>query len=108
MRSAWWHQQAKDLYAITDAGENGMMSTMTTITHNDNVGEILANIRRGPFAVPTDEEKCEYLMSRIKTSNKRPDFESYAFEHVLSFQRRVAETKENFMVRGKRTPLGTR
>jgi hypothetical protein len=45
-------------------------------------------------------------MSRIKTSNKRPDFEAYAFEHVLSFQRRVAETKEQFMVRGKRTPLG--
>ena len=70
------------------------------------MGEILANIRRGPFAVPTDEEKCEYLFSRVKTTTKRPDFEAYSFEHVLSFQRRINETKDNFMVRNKRTPLG--
>ena len=44
LRSAWWHQQAKDLYAITDDAENGMMSCMVTITHNDNCGEILANL----------------------------------------------------------------
>ena len=37
---------------------------------------------------------------------KRPDFEKYAFEHTLSYQRRIAETKDSFMVRGKRTPLG--
>ena len=106
--SAWWHQQAKDLYAITDAAENGMMSCMVTITHNDNCGEILANLRRGPFSPPTDAEKCEYLFSRVKTSYKRPDFEKYAFEHTLSYQRRIAETKDSFMVRGKRTPLGIR
>ncbi len=77
-----------------------------TITHNDNVGEILANIRRGPFSPPSESEKVEYLFSRVKTSCRRPDFEAYALEHVLSFQRRVAETKDIFMRRNVRTPLG--
>ena len=34
------------------------------------------------------------------------DHENYALEHVLSYQRRVAATKESFMRRGKKTPLG--
>ncbi len=72
LRSAWWHQQAKDLYAITDDAENGMMSCMVTITHNDNCGEILANLRRGPFSPPTDAEKCEYLFSRVKACAQAP------------------------------------
>ena len=33
-------------------------------------------------------------------------FENFAFEHVLSYQRRIAAPKEQFMRRNKLTPLG--
>ncbi len=67
---------------------------------------MLANIRRGPFAPATEEEKLEYLLTRVRKDKTRPNFENYPLEHVLSFQRRVFETKKQFMIRGKRTPLG--
>ena len=104
--SAWWREQNKDLFALTEPHELGMMSCMITITHNDYVPELLANIRRGPFAMPTEEEKLEYLLTHQPAKKKRCDFENYSMEHVLSHQRRVAATKQNFMQRGKRTPLG--
>ena len=34
------------------------------------------------------------------------DFENYAFEHVLFYQRRIQATKKHFMRRNKKTPLG--
>ena len=104
--SAWWREQNKDLFALTEPHELGMMSCMVTLTHNDFVPELLATIRRGPFAEPTAEEKIEYLLTRQPVQKKRCDFENYGMEHVLSHQRRVAATKQNFMQRGKRTPLG--
>ena len=67
---------------------------------------MLANIRRGPFAQPDESEKCEYLFTRVKASQKRPNFEDFALEHVLSYQRRVNAIKDEFMVRNKKTPLG--
>ena len=84
----------------------GMMQAMVTITHNDHVPEMLASIRRGPFAEPTESERVEYLFTRIKTDKQRADFENYALEHVLSYQRRVAATKEAFLKRNAKTPLG--
>ena len=104
--SEWWKEQANDLFALTEEHELGMMSTMTTITHNDLSPELLASVRRGPFSSPTEVEQIEYLLSSHSADRKRCDFENYALEHVLSFQRRVAGTKQEFMVRGKRTPLG--
>ena len=104
--SEWWKEQANDLFALTEEYELGMMSTMTTITHNDLSPELLATVRRGPFSSPTEVEQIEYLLSSHSADRKRCDFENYALEHVLSFQRRVAGTKQEFMVRGKRTPLG--
>ncbi len=98
--------QAKDLFALTEEGEMGMMQAMVTITHNDHVPEMLAAMRRGPFAKPTEEEKIEYLLTRIRTDKKKGDFEKYGFEHVLSYQRRIAATKDTFMTRNKLTPLG--
>ena len=83
-----------------------MMNSMVTITHNDSSPELLAVIRRKPFATPTASEKIEYLFKRVKSKNKRPDFESYALEHVFSFQRRVQATKQLFMKRNTLTPLG--
>ena len=79
---------------------------MFTITHNDLVPEMLASIRRGPFAEPTESERVEYLFTRIKTNKQRADFENYALEHVLSYQRRVVATKESFLKRNSKSPLG--
>ena len=62
----------------------GMMQSMVTITHNDHVPELLAVIRRKPFAEPTEAEMVEYLFTRVRTDRRKPDFENYAFEHVLS------------------------
>ena len=104
--SAWWKEQAKDLFALTEEHELGMMSSMVTITHNDHVPEMLANIRRGPFAAPTPEEHVEYLFTRVRANRQRSDFENYGMEHVLSYQRRVAATKEHFLRRNHTTPLG--
>ena len=104
--TAWWADKAKGLFAITEEGELGMMNSMVTITHNDSSPELLAIIRRKPFATPTASEKIEYLFKRVKSNNKRPDFESYALEHVFSFQRRVQATKQLFMKRNSLTPLG--
>ena len=82
------------------------MSSMVTITHNDLVPEQLANMRRGPFALPTESEKVEYLMTRVRTDRQRSQFENFGLEHVLSYQRRVSATKMNFMRRNQKGPLG--
>ena len=82
------------------------MECMVTITFNDYAPEMLASARRGPFAAPTESEKIEYLITRLRTERTRLDHESYALEHVISYQRRVAATKGAFMRRGKTTPLG--
>ena len=68
---------------------------------------MLAAIRRGPFAQPTEEEHIEYLLQRKRRDQERPAFENYSLEHVLAFQRRVGALKNNFMQRGACTPLGT-
>ena len=83
-----------------------MMQCMTTITFNDFAPEMLASARRGPFAEPTESERIEYLLTRLRSERTRLDHENYALEHVLSYQRRVAAAKETFMRRGKLTPLG--
>ena len=44
--------------------EMGLMQCMVTITQNDNSAENLAIVRRGPFAVPTEEERIEFLLNR--------------------------------------------
>lgn len=67
---------------------------------------MLAVVRRGPFAQPTDIEQLEYLFTRVSKKDSRRDFEKHSLEHVLSFQRRVLATKKYFMRRGYSTPLG--
>ena len=104
--SDWWKKQQKDLFAISDDAELGLMQAMVTVTHNDSCPEMLATIRRGPFAQPTDEEFIEYLLQRKPRDCARPVFEEFSVEHVLSFQRRMFHMKKKFMVRGKQTPLG--
>ena len=101
-----WKRQQRDLFAISDDAELGLMQTMVTVTANDSSPEMLAAIRRGPFAEPTDEEFVEYLLTRKRRDQERPAFENHSLEHVLSFQRRVNAIKTNFMDRSKKTPLG--
>ena len=102
----WWKRQQRDLFAITDEAEQGLMSAMVTVTMNDSCPEMLASIRRGPMAQPTDEEMIEYLLQRKRRDQERPAFENHSLEHVIAFQRRVQSLKDNFMRRGSRTPLG--
>ena len=102
----WWQRRTKDLMAMTDDAEMGLMQAMLTQSHNDKSPEMLAAVRRGPFSPPTEEEMIEYLLARKRRDQDRPPFEHFAAEHVLSYQRRIQATKKHFMVRGKRTPLG--
>ena len=102
----WWKRQQKELFAITDDAELGIMQAMVTISHNDNCADLLATVRRGVGARPTEEEYIEYLLARKKRSQERPPTEYYALEHCLSYQRRVTAIKNVFMLRGKTTPLG--
>ena len=83
-----------------------LCSAEVTITANDSCPEMLAAIRRGPFATPCDEEFLEYLLSTKRKDQARPRFEEHCLEHVLSFQRRVHATKKQFFSRATKTPLG--
>ena len=51
----WWKKQQRDLFAISDEAELGLMQTMVTVTANDASPEMLATIRRGPLATPTEK-----------------------------------------------------
>ena len=67
---------------------------------------MLAVVRRGPFSVPTQEERIEFLLTRVRKSNCSVEFAQHALEHTLSFQRRVHAIKVDFLKRGVVTPLG--
>ena len=82
------------------------MQEMVTITHNNRCAEMLATVRRGPFARSTQEERIEFLLTRVKKSDCNVTFSDHALEHTLSFQRRVQSIKQEFLRRGARTPLG--
>ena len=82
------------------------MNCMVTLTHSDSCPEMLASIRRGVFATPTEEEFVEHLLQRKPYGRKRPDFEDHSLEHVISYQRRNVAFKRLFMKRDQRTPLG--
>ena len=47
---------------MSDDDELGLMQAMVTVTHNDSCPEMLAAIRRGPFATPSEDELIEYLL----------------------------------------------
>ena len=102
----WWRRQSKELSAITDDIENGLMQLMVTVSHNNYSPEYLACVRRGPFAIPTNVERIEYLLGRTKKTERRAAFERCPLEHVLSYQRRIALIKHHFLTRGSTTPLG--
>ena len=82
------------------------VSMPSSARFNDFAPEMLASARRGPFAEPTASERIEYLVTRLRSERTRLDHENYALEHVLSYQRRIAATKDAFMKRNTLTPLG--
>ncbi len=76
-------------------------------SHNDKNPEMLAHVKRGPLAPPTEEEQIQYLlMSKRRDEDRIQNSNYYAMEHVISYQRRIQATKKNFLQRGKRTPIG--
>ena len=103
---SWWKGRQTELMSISDDHEYGLMTSMVTSTQNDNSPELMAHARRGPCAVPTDEEMCEYLLTRRAPGSVRANIQEDATAAVLSFQRRTHALKAEFLVRHKETPLG--
>ena len=94
--TSWWRRQSKDLLAMSEDAEMGLMQAMLTQSHNDSSPEMLAAVRRGPCSPPTNEEMIEYLLTRKRRDQDRPAFEHFSAEHVLSYQRRIQATKKHF------------
>ena len=82
------------------------MQLMVTITQHDRMPEMLAAVRRGPFAPPSAIEKIEYLFSRVKKGRNILRTDRFGLEHCLSYQRRVHAIKVNFFRRQQESPLG--
>ena len=102
--TAWWRNQQKELFALSDDSENGLMQTMLTVTLNDSSPELAACIRRGPFAIPDEHEMVEYLLNRKRTI--RAPAEKHGVYHVIAYQRRLHQIKAEFFARAGDTPLG--
>ena len=102
----WWKQQQTELMAISDDHEMGLVTSMVTVTQNDLSPELIAHANRGPCAVPTEDEKIAYLLTRRGPSDRRPHIQKDATAAVLSFQRRTHAVKQNFLARNKKTPVG--
>ena len=82
------------------------MTSMVTVTQNDLAPELIAHARRSRCAVPTQEAKFAYFLTRRAPSDRRPNIQEDNAAAVLSYQRRRLSVKQNFLVRHKRTPLG--
>ena len=104
--ASWFHGQQKDLMALSADHELGLPTAMVTLTQNDSSPELLAHARRGPCAVPTEEELYEYLLTRRSPSSRRPDVQEDPVAATLSFERRNYAQKMEFLRRHHRTPLG--
>ena len=52
---------ANKLMVMSDDAEMGNFGTMTTLTHHNWCPEMLAAVRRGPLAKPTEDELIEHL-----------------------------------------------
>jgi len=96
--------QQKELYAISDDGEMGLMNIMLTTTANDSSPELCSCIRRGPFAIPDNNEMIQYLLSRKRAN--RVAAEEHGVYHVISYQKRLNRIKQEFFARDLTTPIG--
>jgi hypothetical protein len=65
--NSFFRKEQKKVMVMADDAEMGNFGTMTTLTHHNWCPEMLAVIRRGPLAMPTDDELIEHLrMVRYK------------------------------------------
>ena len=90
----WFKSRQKDVYAMADDAELGLPSAMTTITFNDSSPEMLAAMRRGPLAPPTEQEMTQYLELTWSEDKKHLNTGDFTFEHNLSFNRRLYALKK--------------
>ena len=82
------------------------MQCMVTVTHMNDVLEIKAAVRGGPFARPTEEDKISYLLTRTRKDDSPLRCADHPVKHVLSYQHRMLAFKKEFLTRGKKSPLG--
>ena len=54
---SWWKARQTELMTVRDDHELEPMTSVVTITLNDLAPELIAHARRGPCAVPSQEEK---------------------------------------------------
>ena len=54
-----WRVQQRELFAISDDSELGLMQSMLTVSMNDGCPELAACVRRGPFAVADENEMVQ-------------------------------------------------
>ena len=92
---SWWKARQTEVTAVGDDHELGQMTHMVTVTQNDLAPELIAHARRGPCAVPTQEEKFAYLLTRRAPSDRRPNIQEDATAAVLSYQRRMHSVNRN-------------
>ena len=134
--TAWWRRQARELGAICDNTECGLMQSCFRRLHSpksagslfrcecvacciqsvsgwggrpwydSRSAEIFAVVRRGPLAKPTKIKQLEYLFTHVPKKDSLKDFKKHSLEHIVSFQMRVLNTERVFVHRGQRTPLG--
>ena len=99
-----WRVQQRELFAISDDSELGLMQSMLTVSMNDGCPELAACVRRGPFAVADENEMVEYLLSRKRIN--RASAEKHSVYHVIAYQRRLHAIKQEFFKGGQNSPLG--
>ena len=84
-------------------GSRPVLQCQVTVSFNDGSPELAACVRRGPFAVPDENEMLDYLMSRRRVN--RATVEQYSLYHVIAYQRCLQLFKTEFLGRGV-APLG--
>ena len=80
---SWWKGKQTELVSVSDDHEHGQMTSMVTVTQNDLAPELIAHARRGPCAVPTQEEKFADLLTRRAPSDQRPNIQEDATAAVF-------------------------
>ena len=95
---SWWKTRQTELMAVSDDHKFGQMTSMVVVTQNDLAPELFAHARRGPYAVPTQEETFAYILTRRAPSDRRPNIQEDSTAAVLSYQRRVLSVKQHNLV----------
>ena len=87
--NGWYRREQKKLMAMSDDAEMGNFGTMTTLTHHNWCPEMLAAVRRGPLAKPTEDELIEHL-SLIRHKGSQLIISSAASKRCNGFYQQIA------------------